>query len=287
MSRPKKVELDYFPCDTVFDEKIQTLESIFGNDGFTWIVKFWQKAYRNENGEVNLSKYFGEVMEKNCRITHEVHEKIKTFCLDIKLIKKTSETEEIYTSDGIQKRIAKVSRDRSLALKRYFKNKKKLKESKVKESKVKDFGTTSTKYWRSNFEVYKTEELEAFKKITSDFSFISERQKYHPNIDILLSLEKAHADFWATEAGWKNKKSTKSKEIDWTTTYKNALSLKSNQVYINKNKLPEKPKYSIPREQTMEYIERQEELKLARNMQRDGKGTESVGDVMRDMAVAP
>jgi hypothetical protein len=151
MPRPKKIGLDYFPVDTVFDEKIQSLESLFGNDGLVWIIKFWQSAYRDEFGRVNLNKYFGEVMAKNTRSTTEVQQSIINFAKEIDLIKEIEPG--IYTSNGIQKRINLVSRDRSEALKRYFKNKESTKEIntkkrrvKIKESKVKDFGHTSEKY---------------------------------------------------------------------------------------------------------------------------------------------
>lgn len=180
MPRPKKIGLDYFPVDTVFDEKIQTLESLFGNDGIVWILKFWQNAYRNENGEVNLSKYFGEVMSKNCRITLEIQQKIIDFCIEIKLIKETSH--QVYTSNGIQKRIAAVSHDREEALKRYFKNKERTKETKkirikIKKSKVKDFGDTSEKYSEKYKVIFIPPSFEDFKNycIVNNHAGIAER----------------------------------------------------------------------------------------------------------------
>ena len=42
-------------------------------------------------------------------------------------------------------------------------------------------------------------------------------------------------DFWGTEAGWKHKKSSKTKVIDWVGTINNGLSLKSNQVWQDRN----------------------------------------------------
>ena len=170
MPRPKKKELDYFPLETVFDEKIQLLESLFGNEGFTWIIKFWQKAYRNENGEVYLSKYFGEIMAKNCRCTPEVQQKIIDFCLEINLIKETAP--QVYTSNGIQKRIAAVSHDREEALKRYFKNKESTKEiktkkirGKIQESRVKDFGDTSAKYIETVIPIHLKEPFMGFEEM--------------------------------------------------------------------------------------------------------------------------
>jgi hypothetical protein len=79
------------------------------------------------------------------------------------------------------------------------------------------------KTWRENFEIYKSELRENYKKLIADSEFISEQEKFHPGVDIKLSLEKACTNFWATEAGWKNKKGKKTKNIDWKTTLVNAI----------------------------------------------------------------
>jgi len=241
MARPKKQGLDYFPLDTTFDEKVQALETLFGNDGLVWIIKFWQSAYRSDNGQVNLSKYFGEIHAKNCRLTIEKQAEIIKFCLDVPLIEKINEG--IYSSSGIRKRISAVSKQRSDAIKRYFKGKK-IKD-KVKESKVKDFGSTSPKY--NSFDEYKNEELIEYSKLMENQIWIKEQQKYNPNLNILLSLEKAHTQFWGTEAGWEFTKKKKSKTKNWKRTYENALSLKTNQVWLPKDQQP-KPETPHPYE---------------------------------------
>jgi hypothetical protein len=152
--RPKKIGLDYFPLDTAWDEKLKALLSIFGNDGLSWIITFWQSAYRDEFGRVDINKYFGEVLAKDSRNTTEKQAEIIKMALDIKLIKEIEPG--VYTSNGIQKRIKEVSSERGSALKRYYANKESTKErikipkqikDKLKESKVKDFGDTSAKYF--------------------------------------------------------------------------------------------------------------------------------------------
>ena len=92
----------------------------------------------------------------------------------------------------------------------------------------------AAKSWRDDFEIYKSELKDAFDKIISDESFIEDRQKYHPNVDILLSLQKAYEDYWSTEAGWKKKKASKTKEIDWKSTFRKALDQPQNKVYKQK-----------------------------------------------------
>lgn len=85
--------------------------------------------------------------------------------------------------------------------------------------------------WKNSFEVYKQQELAAFQSLVNDAEWVAEQQKFNPQLDIMLSLEKAHTQFWGTEAGWKHKKAKRSKEINWKTTYQNALSMTSNKVY--------------------------------------------------------
>lgn len=90
--------------------------------------------------------------------------------------------------------------------------------------------------WRNSFDVYLEQATQAYRAISQDQAFIEDREKYHPRIDIKLSLEKSFNDFWGTEAGWKNKKSSRSAEINWVRTFKNALDQRFNQVYKQNKK---------------------------------------------------
>ena len=88
----------------------------------------------------------------------------------------------------------------------------------------------NTNTWRDSFEIYLEELRLEYKKLINDPEFISSQEKFHPNIDIKLSLEKACVNYWATEAGWKKKKSErKTKNINWKSTLTNAIDL--NKVY--------------------------------------------------------
>lgn len=84
--------------------------------------------------------------------------------------------------------------------------------------------------WRNSFDVYKEELKQAYISLINDVDYIKQRQSYHNNLDIPKSLEKACVDYWATEEGWAKKKKSKSKTIDWRSTFNNALSLSCNQV---------------------------------------------------------
>ncbi len=145
MARPRKDGLDYFPCDVHFDDKIKALESLHKNDGLVWIIKFWQNAYSTNHGEVNLKGIFGVIQAENCRITTGKQAEIIRDCLEIGLL--TLKNDETYTSNGIQKRLNEIVKDRESERKRKLvvsfpsENEPLMGESKVKESKVKIYNS--------------------------------------------------------------------------------------------------------------------------------------------------
>jgi hypothetical protein len=119
MSRPKKDGFDYFPFDVNLDSKFQAIESLFGNDGYVWIVNFWREAYKNNQGIVNLNGILGVLKAKNCRITAEKQKEIISACIDLDMI--YEKEPGIYTSHGIQKRILKITGEREYG-RNYAKN---------------------------------------------------------------------------------------------------------------------------------------------------------------------
>jgi hypothetical protein len=60
---------------------------------------------------------------------------------------------------------------------------------------------------------------------------MAERQRYHPRLNIGLTIEKACKDFWATEAGWKHKKASRTAKIDWRQTFSKILTVDCNKVW--------------------------------------------------------
>jgi hypothetical protein len=92
------------------------------------------------------------------------------------------------------------------------------------------------KTWRDSFEIYLNDLRVAYGKAIRDREWIAERQKYHPGLNILLSLEKACKDYWSTEAGWKKKKAGKTAKTDWVRTFNNALTVSGNKVWETKEK---------------------------------------------------
>jgi hypothetical protein len=100
---------------------------------------------------------------------------------------------------------------------------------KVKESKVNISKENIISDWRTDYNVYKSELLRVYQDLIIDKDFITKQEKYNPNVDISLSLEKAVNNYWITESGWKKKKQSRAKEIDWKATLTNAIGM--NKVY--------------------------------------------------------
>lgn len=85
--------------------------------------------------------------------------------------------------------------------------------------------------WKNDFNVYLKELRSDFKQITSDKDWIAQQEKFNPGVDIKLSIEKACSNYWAKEGGWKKKKRAKITNIDWKSTFANAVSQPMNRVY--------------------------------------------------------
>lgn len=138
MARPKKDGLDYFPVDVDFDgdDKIEAIILLHKNDGIIWVFRFWQKAYKTLTGLVDLRGLFAELFANKCRITIEEHQKILETALNVHFCYEFEEG--VYTSDGIQKRISAVSKEREAAVLRQKERKEKKSKSRVKKRKVKD-----------------------------------------------------------------------------------------------------------------------------------------------------
>lgn len=127
---------------------------------------------------------------------------------------------DIYQSDTTSEKQTEDKTDRTTKDKRKTTTKEYKEDKEIKEVYI----------WRENFEVYLEDLRKSFKEILTK-EYISERQEFHPNLDIKKTIEKSCKDFWATKEGWNNKKKSKSKTINWRMTFNNALTQKMNQVY--------------------------------------------------------
>ena len=116
------------------------------------------------------------------------------------------------------------------------KNRTKLDESSTKKGISSDTGVSDIEEanvltWRDDYNVYLSELRSAYISLTSDADWLAERRRFNPGVDILLTMEKAVKEYWATPAGWEHKKKSRTKDIDWKTTFNMAISMKNNKVY--------------------------------------------------------
>lgn len=90
---------------------------------------------------------------------------------------------------------------------------------------------TTTMSWRNDYQTYLSELRAEYKSLLKDSDWLSQQQKFLPDVNITLTLEKVCVNYWATEAGWKHKKRKREGDIDWKQTLTNSLSQPQNKVY--------------------------------------------------------
>ena len=135
MARPTKSGMDYFPhdCDASSDEKLEALQSLYGNDGYAFFFKLCERIYHSENAELDISDR--ETVQVLCRkhlmISSERFAEILTTALKWGCFDKEAyEQRKVLTSRGIQKRASVVFERRKGMQERYDK----LKQQKAQET---------------------------------------------------------------------------------------------------------------------------------------------------------
>ena len=91
------------------------------------------------------------------------------------------------------------------------------------------------KNWKNDFDIYLEDLRSAYLEIKTDLEFIKQQESFYQNVDILKSIEKACVNYWSTPAGWKKKKQSRILDINWKSTFANAISL--NKVYNGNSNL--------------------------------------------------
>lgn len=115
MARPIKTGTDYFPLDVELDIKMDFVESRYGNDGFSTIIKLWQKIYA-ENGyyckwDNDIAVLFA--FKKANNIDIDKLDGIIKLALEKELFDKNIyEKYGVLTSPGIQKRYLLITERR-------------------------------------------------------------------------------------------------------------------------------------------------------------------------------
>jgi hypothetical protein len=88
--------------------------------------------------------------------------------------------------------------------------------------------------WRKDFKIYLDECKNGFKQFIEDKELMKEQRRLNPGLNLDLTLEKSFKNYWGIETGWKNKKASKTVNIDWKQTIINAIGNKINRVYESK-----------------------------------------------------
>lgn len=112
MARPFKSGIDYFPLDTIPDDKIEILEAEHGIVGFGVLVKIYQKIYAN-NYWIKWDKKSKIVFSNRINVNiNEVNDVINS-CFEWDIMNKNLlEKYGILTSRGIQKRFFEIVKRR-------------------------------------------------------------------------------------------------------------------------------------------------------------------------------
>lgn len=94
--------------------------------------------------------------------------------------------------------------------------------------------------WRDDFQLFLAEVNKAKGILLVDATFRGKQERYYPNIDYVLSLEKMVDDYWGTEEAWnKRKKQKKNDEgIDMVATLKKAFNQSCNRVFKRRESTP-------------------------------------------------
>jgi len=219
----------YFPhdYDPTGDPKIQALIGEYGAVGYGIFWRIVEMLHSDTDHKLPLKQYIFIAIAKQMLTSAEQTEAIIKYCINVSEL---FSTDELYfwsnrVNSNFDKR-AEISIKRSIAGKAGAIAKQNLANaSKGKKRKEEE----SINTWKTDFEIYKNDLRTVFEKLIEDKEFIKQQEKYYPGLDIKLSIEKACVNFWATEAGWKKKKQSRSKDIDWKATLTNAIGL--NKVY--------------------------------------------------------
>ena len=245
MARPERNNVDYFPHPVTHGKKMFYIRSKFKNDGYAvWFILLEELGsanyhYLDLSDEIQLMYLSSQTMVSEEILLDIINALVKFDEFDKNLWEHKILFSSKFVSsieDAYSRRSNNVLHYEGLCttliskciLKPNFIDKisNNNPQSKVEDTKVED---TKVNTWRDSFGVYQKELSEKHLELINDPEFISTQERFHPNVDIVLSIEKAIHNYWATEAGWKNKKSKRTKTINWKSTLTKAIDM--NKVY--------------------------------------------------------
>lgn len=259
MARPERNSVDYFPFICEEGKKMFYIEQTYGNDGFAVFVKLLRELAKTDFHYLDLQdKSTLMFLSAKCKVSVELLISIINDLAELGKFNKElwfknriiwcqdfiDSIQDAYirrnnkciTFEGLCMRLnIKCSTKTKLKLKKddnntqsilYYKREE---ESKENNSSY-DNDNVIDKNWRNSFEIYQKSIREAYKEFVNP-EFIKEQEIYYHNIDVELSIKKAIKEYWITEKGWKKRKASKTKELDWKATFINILKQKENRIY--------------------------------------------------------
>lgn len=114
MARPQTEGLEYFSVDVEWDDEMEAMIAVHGNDGLAVMVNAWKGAYRRDNGEMALDTLSLRVgFAKRCNVQLEKLDEILGTAFELDLLDRAAyEDRKILTSNGIKKRLERITADR-------------------------------------------------------------------------------------------------------------------------------------------------------------------------------
>lgn len=216
------------------DPKIKRMIAKFGMTGYGVYWAIIEDLYNNANALPTDT----ETIAFDLRCSEEV---AKGVIFDFNLFEIH---EDFFSSKSVQKRLdrrseksAKASESASYRWKKFRENanavlsqsdSNAIKENKSKLNKrkyIKEEINKEEKNWKNDFEIFTQEIWIEFDKIVRDTEWIKEQERLNPGTDILLTIEKSIKNYWATVAGWKNKKKGGAEKPNWKQTFAKTMGI--------------------------------------------------------------
>lgn len=113
MARPRKTGLDYFPLDTTLDREVEMLQVAHGAMGFAVLIHAWMEMYKTPDGCLDISSVLQrKTMAKSAYVQDIEWEAVITTCIEVGLFDKDAYNSGILSSNGVRKRLEKVTEER-------------------------------------------------------------------------------------------------------------------------------------------------------------------------------
>jgi hypothetical protein len=167
MARPKKEGVSRFMVDVEFDSSIENLIQLH-KMAITWLMRFWQAAFRTATGFVDLRGKQLDQFIYSCRITKEEHLHILNSALELKACFEVEPG--VYSSNAIQEQINNVFQKRSKAAAKQAYN-----------NPIKELLRQETKQLKQSV----TEEIKVLPKRTSKKRETPERNIIPPTLEMV------------------------------------------------------------------------------------------------------